>query len=251
MKKLFYLLSAAVLMLCSCSKDGDVDNPNILNPEEQGDDQNLCSSPPQYFLLESQELRLTDHANINLEEPIKDFCLGVHIKGVKSTEDGYEFDHAELCKEYGVRFESDRQGTPDGTIDPEVAKLPTYPFLFDGMTEHLTGIDVIVGEGWDAAHPAGSSLNDIIRTYDMDYVPCLKAYLAGDHRDYDRPMLLSQMQFDPEGLYAAHFQLFFLSAPANPGMYTVTVRVSFADGKILENSVVMDWTENNIPPDYK
>lgn len=266
MKHFLCLLTAVLLLTVSCSKNDDVENPYGTLDPQLPDSTMISGTVIQDFLYDAQQLHLTDTWNINLPDRyIKDCCLVMHVLGHKALADNNHAMHSALCLKYGVKLHEDSlrlaRSAVNGIIGADVpfaelADLPTYRNDFIGIVEHLTGVEVITDDDWDASHPAGTALNDMIRIYAVNHAGFMKALVSGEPDWYAFENgsylgLLSEMSFDADGLYDFRIPLVFLAPPATPGLYPITVRATFANGKVLEKTEIMDWTENNIPPNFK
>lgn len=133
------------------------------------------------------------------------------------------------------------------------------PYHPHALLNEVTAIDITSAQAWDARHPAGSSLADIVRLKTQSYKQYIRSGYDDsiledpidpiDQDDYRtrlmwQEMLLSDMAVEDFELtmYYKNY-LIFTTPPDHPGQYDITVTIHTEDGKEFVKSCSVNATE--------
>ena len=110
----------------------------------------------------------------------------------------------------------------------------------------VTAIDIVCNKDFDAEHPAGSKLNDIIK-YDQDYdtYTFLQSPENKGKNTYYRyhyipdfePRQLTEIPRNPIYMMNRAYELFFDHEPTSPGTYEFTVKFTFGADPLTGETV--------------
>ena len=117
-------------------------------------------------------------------------------------------------------------------IDVIMDRIAYYPYI--------VSIDMFSDMDFDAEHPAGSSLGDIVslsyRTA-SDYIE--SRYRTMDPVKYNKIRKLSEITEKDLRLLISGFDIgpaYFEKSPDNPGEYNMTIRLTLANGEVYEDT---------------